>query len=214
MTQNEIRKVIVINAPPDLVFEAISKPEELTNWFPDAAILEPKVGGRFQFNFYKDSDRRRKKADRDASPEGRVLEFIPNRKLAYSWQHKNIPNFPETVVTWELEEIGKNKTRVTLTHSGFTGREEDKGVKEHKDGWNYFITRLVEYCSEKNGAEKAAKPNLVAKDKPRSFTIEQSYYFKAPPQEGIPSNYRPQDPCEMVPFKGKGRSEGRWHLFF
>jgi uncharacterized protein YndB with AHSA1/START domain len=180
MTENEIRKVIVIDAPPNVVFDAISKPEELTNWFPDVAILEPKVGGRFQFNFYKDSDRHTKRTKSDACVEGRVIEFIQNKKLAYLWQHKNIPDFPETVVIWELEQIGKNKTRIILTHSGFTGKEEGKGIKEHNEGWNYFIARLAKYSTEKNGEQKTTKYDLYAKDeKPTSFTIEQSYYFKA-----------------------------------
>lgn len=93
MTGNEIRKVVVIDAPPDVVFKAISDPQELTEWFPDAAILEPKVGGRFQFTFYRHSDRRKKDTDRDSFPEGRILEFIPNKKLAYSWRHRDVPNF-------------------------------------------------------------------------------------------------------------------------
>lgn len=174
MTGNEIRKVVVIDASADVVFKAISDPQELTEWFPDVATLEPKVGGRFQFTFYQHLDRRKKKTDRDARPEGRVLEFIPNKKLAYSWRHKDVPDFPETVVTWELEQLDKNKSKVTLTHSGFTGREEDKGFREHNQGWDYFVARLVEYCNE-----KTAKSDLSAKG--TSFTIEQSYYFDVPP---------------------------------
>jgi len=183
MTENEIRRVIVINASPDVVFKAISDPQELTKWFPDAAILEPRDGGKFQFIFYKDSDRRGKKSDRDFSPEGRILEFVPNRKLAYSWQHKNVPRFPETVVSWELEELEKNKTKVTLTHSGFTGQEEEKGIKEHNEGWDYFIDRLAQYCGEKTSDDKTIISDLPTKDKPKSFTIEQSYYFKSPPKK-------------------------------
>ena len=37
----EIKKSIVIDASPEVVFKAISDPNELTNWFPDQAILEP-----------------------------------------------------------------------------------------------------------------------------------------------------------------------------
>jgi hypothetical protein len=52
-------------------------------------------------------------------------------------------------VTWELDPIGKNKTKVTLTHSGFTGKEGDKGIEEHTQGWSYFLNELVAYCKEK-----------------------------------------------------------------
>ena len=148
MTKNEIRKTIEIDASPETVFRAISNPAELTNWFPDAAVLEPNVGGKFKFTFSKDSARCGKNQE-DVSSEGKVVEFVPNKRLAYTWQHKNIPDFPETVVTWELEQIGKSKTRVTLTHSGFTGKEGDKGIEAHDQGWTFFLNELALYCRNK-----------------------------------------------------------------
>jgi len=149
MNEREIRKVVEIDASSEVVFKAISDPSELTNWFPDAAILEPRAGGKFKFSFYKDSDRRDKKMDRDYLPEGKVLEFVPNKKLSYTWQHKEIPDFPETVVTWELEQVSKNKTRVKLTHVGFTGKEGEKSAKEHNQGWSFFLNELASYCKKK-----------------------------------------------------------------
>ena len=148
MTGNEIRKIVEIDATPEAVFKAISDPGELTNWFPDDAILEPRTGGKFKFSFYKDSDKSGK-MDQDFFPEGKVLEFVPNKKLTYTWQHKNIQDFPETVVKWELEQLDKNKTRLTLTHSGFTGKEEGiTSAKEHNQGWSYFLGELISYCKK------------------------------------------------------------------
>lgn len=141
----EIRKSIVINAPLGVVFKAISDPEELTQWFPDQAILEPKVGGKVKFSFDKE-----KSPDHTCATEGIVKEYIPNKKLSYSWKQKDVPDFPETIVTWELEEIDVNKTKVKLFHSGFTGREERKSFKEHDQGWSYFLGRLEKYCIEKD----------------------------------------------------------------
>lgn len=36
-----------------------------------------------------------------------------------------MPEFPKTTVTWELEKIEPNKTRVELTHLGFIRRERN-----------------------------------------------------------------------------------------
>ena len=145
----EIRKTIEIDAPSETVFKALSDQNELTNWFPDAAILEPRVGGKFKISFYKDSKNPRMKLDMDFHNEGRVVEFVENKKLAYTWQWKGGPNFPETVVTWELEKLGENKTKVTLTHSGFTGKEEGPAsVSEHDKGWSFFCNELVSYCKK------------------------------------------------------------------
>jgi uncharacterized protein YndB with AHSA1/START domain len=147
VTGNEIKKVVEVDVSPEVVFKAITDPNELTNWFPDHAILEHKVGGKFKFSFYKDSKTSKKKHDMDFFPEGKVLEFIPNKKVSYTWKHNSVPDFPETIVTWELELVGKNKTRVKLTHSGFTGKEGDM-YKEHNEGWSYYINELISYCKK------------------------------------------------------------------
>jgi hypothetical protein len=61
-------------------------------------------------------------------------------------QLKDIPDSPDTTVTWELGEIDTKKTRVALTHSGFTGREAGKlSLKEHDQSWSYFLGRLEKY---------------------------------------------------------------------
>jgi uncharacterized protein YndB with AHSA1/START domain len=145
----EIRKTIVIDASPEVVFKAITEPHELTQWFPDHAVLEPKIGGRVRFSFYKEKSEAEHERKMDYLQEGIVKEFIPNRKVSYTWQLKGIPEFPETTVVWELEEIEANKTRVELTHSGFTGKEEGKlSFTEHEKGWSYFLGRLEKYCEK------------------------------------------------------------------
>ena len=144
----EIKKNIVIDASPEVVFKAITDPNELTNWFPDQAILEPKVGGKMKFSFYKKkSDESRRM---DYFPEGTIIEFIPNKKLSYTWEHPNIPNFPRTVVTWELEKTENNRTTLKLSHTGFkVDKGADKGFKEHDEGWTYFLTELAKYCEKR-----------------------------------------------------------------
>lgn len=82
--------------------------------------------------------------------EGTVKEFIPNKKITYTWRFKDISEFPETTVMWELEAIDQNKTKVVLTHSGFTGKETGKlSSTEFENGWAYFLNRLEKYCKER-----------------------------------------------------------------
>ena len=137
-----IEKNIVIDASPEVVFKAITDQEELTNWFPDQAILEPKLGGKVKFGFYKDKER--KHGELECVPEGTIVEFVPNKKLSYTWRQTNTPDFPNTVVTWELEEIAHNKTRVKLLHTGF----EPGKLFKHDEGWSYFLNRLQKYCEK------------------------------------------------------------------
>jgi uncharacterized protein YndB with AHSA1/START domain len=99
--KEEIKKTIVIDASPEVVFKAITDPNELTNWFPDQAILEPRVGGKM------------------------------------------------TIVTWELQKIENNKTRLNLIHSGFKAAKMPKAREEHDEGWTYFLSELAKYCKQR-----------------------------------------------------------------
>ena len=137
-----IEKNIVIDASPEVVFKAITEQEELTNWFPDQAVFEAKLGGKVKFDFYKDKER---KEGELKSHEGTIVEFIPNKKVSYTWSMTNTPDFPKTVVTWELEEIADNKTQVKLLHTGF---ESGELFKQHDEGWSYFLNRLQSYCKK------------------------------------------------------------------
>jgi uncharacterized protein YndB with AHSA1/START domain len=145
----EIKKTIVIEARPEIVFRAITDPAELTNWFPDHAILEPTIGGKVNLSFYREKSAA--EHNRDFFQEWKVKEFIPNKKISYTWRFRDVPEFTETLVTWELEGIDPNKTKVVLTHSGFTGKETGKfSSKEFDNGWAYFLDRLEKYCKKRN----------------------------------------------------------------
>jgi hypothetical protein len=53
-------------------------------------------------------------------------------------------------VSWELEEIEQNKTRVELVHSGFTGKEpENLSSKGHDEGWTHVMNELSKYCLQR-----------------------------------------------------------------
>ena len=136
----EVRKTIIIDASPEVIFNAITDPEELTQWFPDQAVFEPSIGGKVSFDFSE------KKSGKEEGCEvqGTIIEFISNRKISYTWEHmNNSSEISKTVVTWELEKIKNDGTRVNLKHTGSKTNEIDK---EHDEGWTYFLPRLKEYC--------------------------------------------------------------------
>jgi uncharacterized protein YndB with AHSA1/START domain len=144
----EISKTIVINASPEVVFKAITRSEELIQWFPDKATLEPKVGGKVTLTTLKERHPEYS-LDRNYVMEGTVLEFVPNKKLSYTWTFNDVPGFPETTVAWELDEVkpDSNKTRVGLTHVGFTGEERgNTSFESHNEGWTQMLSKLAKYC--------------------------------------------------------------------
>jgi uncharacterized protein YndB with AHSA1/START domain len=148
---SDLRKTIEIDAPVRAVFSALTDQKELTQWWPDIGTFEPRVGGKFHFTFL--AERHKEMGDKDHRLDGEVLEIVPNKKLVYTFipdeEYRPDGVRPKpTVVTWSLEEVGKNRTKVTLVHSGFT-KEMDKHFKDVTAGWSYFTARLVEYCKNK-----------------------------------------------------------------
>ena len=148
---SDLRKTIEIDAPVRAVFSALTDQKELTHWWPDIGTFEPRVGGEFHFTFL--AERHKEMGDKDHRLDGEVLEIVPNKKLVYTFipdeEYRPDGVSPKpTVVTWSLEEVGKDRTKVTLVHSGFT-KEMDKHFKDVTAGWSYFTARLVEYCKNK-----------------------------------------------------------------
>ena len=141
---NDITKVLIINAQPERVFKAISDTDELTQWFPDVAYMEPKVNGRVNFKFLK--KRADNLIDKDYLMEGKITEFEENKKLSYSWTHPDIPEFPETLVSWLLEPTETGMTQVTVNHTGF---DDKKTANMYNEGWSWFTGRLSIFARDK-----------------------------------------------------------------
>jgi uncharacterized protein YndB with AHSA1/START domain len=135
---NFIKKEIVINSPVERVFSALIDPEQLTQWFPDVIMIEPKLGGKVSFRFLKENT----KEDNDHEIVGTIVNFIPNKELSYTWNFITKPEFRKgTIVTWKVEKLENNKTKLTLIHSGFT-KEDTLQFEDHIKGWTWHINRL------------------------------------------------------------------------
>ena len=59
----------------------------------------------------------------------------------------DIPNFPETIVSWQLERLDENKTKLILTHTGFTDKDKNE-YDSHTEGWSWFMLRLQNYVTK------------------------------------------------------------------
>jgi uncharacterized protein YndB with AHSA1/START domain len=135
----EIRKTIDVDSPVDVVFKALTDEKELVQWMPQAAKMDARVGGEYEFR-YRWADR-----GLETVLNGRILELEENKRLSYSWDARTVDNSPRisgAVVTWILDSLPDGKTRVTLIHSG-VGKQFSK---DSESGWNYFLGRLANYC--------------------------------------------------------------------
>lgn len=116
---------IGIDAPPEKVFRALTDPKELERWIaePGKAVVEPRVGGRYDFGWGD-----------EGGPIG-ILEITPYTRLSYSWRFEGEP---DTVVTWTLDGSG-GKSQLVLKHVGFT---DDSLFDSYATGWGKFLNRV------------------------------------------------------------------------
>lgn len=125
--RGDIQHTVEIQGSREAVFEKFIKPEELNRWIASNAVVEPYVGGKYDFGW-------------EGAGPVKILELKPNEKIAYSWPERGF----DTIVTWTLEESG-GKTRLTLVHSGFAPDTENGGLYT---GWLNFaswVKSMVEY---------------------------------------------------------------------
>ena len=146
-----IKKDIVINASVDKVFSALIDPEQLTQWFPNVATIEPRVGGKIFFRFSKEVTKEKKAHD----VIGTIINIIPNKELSHTWNFTAKPDYSkETIVTWRLDQIDKDKTKLTLVHSGFTNADRLQ-YDEHNEGWDWYVKRLENFVeTDVNGSNE------------------------------------------------------------
>ena len=136
-----IRKEIIINASVDKVYSALIDAELLTQWFPNIATIEPWIGGKIFFRFSKEVTKEKK----DHDVIGTITSIIPNKELSYTWNFTTKPEYnKDTIVTWKLEQLDNNKTKITLIHHGFTNADR-RQYDEHYEGWNWYTKRLENF---------------------------------------------------------------------
>jgi uncharacterized protein YndB with AHSA1/START domain len=126
-----------LKAAPEKVYEAWTKPEQLTRWWgvadspkPTVAETDLRVGGRFRVQFWGANDEHH-------SVSGTYREVVPNRKLSFSWAWQSTPE-RESLVTIELNPL-TDGTMLTLTHEQFF---DEKARDDHGRGWNVALDRL------------------------------------------------------------------------
>jgi len=102
---------IELPSPPDEVWQALTDPERLEEWFATEGELDAEPGGRGVFRWSNGEER-----------HAVVEEVVPERRFAFVWGEEGDPSSAEGSrrVSIELEEIDAG-TRVTVTEAPAAG---------------------------------------------------------------------------------------------
>lgn len=148
MEYGSIEREIRIEATPEVVYEVISRPEHLRQWWPDEAELEPVPGATGHISFGDSSS-----PDAQVVPVT-VVEADPPRRFAFRWVYDEGAVAAPTnsfLVTFDLVPSGAG-TLLRLTETGFRERGWEAAVleehyREHVAGWDHFLPRLGAYVA-------------------------------------------------------------------
>ena len=131
----EIKHNVIIKAPPEKIYQAITTQEGLANWWAKQTIAKPEVGfvNIFTFGTFRN--------------EMKVTILNPNKKV--EWKCINsIEEWIDTNILFDLEEK-EGRTLLRFTHSGW------RAVTDTFAGCNYdwgrFMTSLKLFCETGTG---------------------------------------------------------------
>jgi uncharacterized protein YndB with AHSA1/START domain len=149
MEQATIEREIQIEAAPDVVFDVISNPVHIREWWNGAEMeVEPASGATGELVW---GDR----AAGDASVvQITVVEAVPPRLFSFRWVHRSGEVATATnslLVTFELQPAGAG-TVLRVTESGWReiGWEVavlEAAYKDHCDGWDTYVAGIGEYAN-------------------------------------------------------------------
>ena len=147
MEFGSIQREVQIDASPATVFEVITSPEHLKEWWPDDAALEPVAGAEGYLVFGDES------AGEAQVPRLTVVDAVPDRLFSFRWTHPEGEAAAEgnsLLVTFELAS-SDGGTLLRMTETGFREMGWEVAVLEetyndHVAGWGHFLPRLVDYA--------------------------------------------------------------------
>ncbi|MEV8629019.1 SRPBCC domain-containing protein [Streptomyces sp. NPDC051079] len=143
MEYGSIERELRIDAAPEVVYEVISTPEHLREWWPDEAELEPVVGGTGTITF-----------GGHGTVPLTVLEADPPRRFVFRWAYEGeaATETNSFLVAFDLVPAGDG-TLLRFKETGFRERGWEAAVLEeaytdHVRGWDHFLPRLVSYAAK------------------------------------------------------------------
>ena len=148
MIPDAIEKEILIAAPVETVYRVITEPAQISQWFSDAAELDPSPGGEGRLTF----------EDRATSQRMvvrlQVQAADPPYRFSFRWDYPDGAQPHKgnaTLVEFTLTAEGTD-TRLRVTESGFTSLdkpEQDRAayIDTHDKDWDVHMASLRNYVA-------------------------------------------------------------------
>lgn len=147
MEFGSIDREIYIEATPDVVYQVVSSPEHVREWWADDAAFASEPGAE---GFVAFGDQSRPDAKRERLT---VLEADPPRRFSFAWVYDKAAAEPPAsalTVTFDLVASGAG-TVLRFSETGFRERGWEGAVleaayRDHVRGWDIFLPRLAAHA--------------------------------------------------------------------
>jgi uncharacterized protein YndB with AHSA1/START domain len=148
MEYGALEKQIHIDASPAVVYEVISNPEHIAQWWTDEADFEPTPGGSGVLVW------RERATNRPFKAHLTVVDAVPGQRFSFRWLYPEgdtaTPN-NSLLVTFELTPDGDG-TLLKVTEEGMREQGWEAAVLEehyrsHDAGWTRHLADLATYAA-------------------------------------------------------------------
>jgi uncharacterized protein YndB with AHSA1/START domain len=147
MEFGRIEREIFVEAAPDIVYQVVSSPDHVKQWWPDDARYEPTPGSAGAIVFG------------DPAAGGKtvaltVVDTRPPDRFSFRWDYPagETPAAGNSyLVTFDLTPA-RGGTRLKMTETGFRERgweaaQLEEQYHDHVSGWDHFLPRLLPYVA-------------------------------------------------------------------
>ena len=148
MEYGTIERQVHIAASLEVVFDVISRPEHIRDWWSAETDIEPVAGSTGELTWRDEASGRV-----DTVPIT-VIDVKPPHLFSFRWTQGpgEVPTPSNSLlVTFELSPTADG-TVLRLTETGFRERGWDiaqleEAYQDHVNGWNFYLPRIAEVAT-------------------------------------------------------------------
>ncbi len=131
-----IKHYLLINAPPEEVYNAITKTEGLCEWWTTEAKADEQIGGFAEFKFGDKFFNKMK-----------ITNLVPDKVVEWECLEGD-KEWIGTTFLFDLEEKDEG-TILRFSHNNW--KEETDFFASCNYNWGYYLTSLKQYCETGEG---------------------------------------------------------------
>lgn len=135
---SDIVQELMIEATPERVFQALTRPDGITQWWANHVIAEPKVDTIVEIRF-----------DNGEVMKMEIIDLEVGKKVY--WKVKLAPhNWEGSTITWDLTPTPKG-TKLLFGHHDLVAGKSGYSIDDTRAGWEYFLESLKSYLERGKG---------------------------------------------------------------